>query len=331
MKFGVEFVPREPFWRAVLYTVEAERLGFDYVWVTDHYNNRNVFTTLTATAIHTKSIKLGIGVTNPYIRHPAATASATASLAEIAPDRVALGIGAGDRATLEGIGIGIVKPLSAIKESVYIIRELLAGKPVSFDGSIFKVKSASLNFKCRSYIPIYIGAQGPQMLSLAGEIGDGVLINASHPEDFKYAVEYVRKGVEKSSRDIKSIDIAAYTAFSVAEDEAKAIAASKQVVAFIVAGSPEAVLERHGINLESASRIRELIVSGRFDEAFNSVTMDMIDAFSVSGSPSSVAKRVEECLKAGVTQFVVGSPIGPQPYEAMKIIGSKIIPTFKAG
>ena len=133
------------------------------------------------------------------------------------------------------------------------------------------------------------------------------------------------------SAPIKSIDIAAYTAFSVAEDEAKAIAASKQVVAFIVAGSPETVLERHGINFESASRIRELIVSGRFDEAFKSVTMDMIDAFSVSGSPSSVAKRVEECLKAGVTQFVVGSPIGPQPYEAMKIIGSKIIPMFKTG
>ncbi|MEM2739190.1 MAG: 5,10-methylenetetrahydromethanopterin reductase [Candidatus Bathyarchaeia archaeon] len=329
MKFGIEFVPREPFWRTILYAVEAERLGFDYVWVTDHYNNRNVFTTLTATAIYTRSIKLGIGVTNPYIRHPAATASATASLAEIAPDRVALGIGAGDRATLEGIGIGIVKPLQAMKESVYMIRELLAGRPVSLDGSIFKVKSASLNFRCRSYIPIYIGAQGPQMLSLAGEIGDGVLINASHPEDFKHAIGYVRMGVEKSSRDIKSVDIAAYTAFSVADDEARAVEASRQVVAFIVAGSPETVLERHHIDLELASRIRGLIVSGRFDEAFKSVTMDMIDAFSVSGSPSSVAKRVEECLKAGVTQFVVGSPIGPQPYEAIKIISSKIMPIFK--
>lgn len=330
MKFGVEFVPREPFWRTILYAIEAERLGFDYVWVTDHYNNRNVFTTLTATAIYTRSIKLGIGVTNPYIRHPAATASATASLAEIAPDRVALGIGAGDRATLEGIGIGTVKPLSAIRESIQIIRELLAGRSVSLDGSVFKVKSASLNFRCRSYIPIYIGAQGPHMLSLAGEIGDGVLINASHPEDFRYAIEYVRRGIEKSSRDIRNIDIVAYTAFSVAEDEAKAIEASKQVVAFIVAGSPETILERHHINLELASRIRELIVSGRFDEAFKSVTMDMIDVFSVSGNPSTVSKRIEECLKIGVTQFVVGSPIGPQPYEAMKIISSRIIPTFKA-
>ncbi|MCS7112960.1 MAG: 5,10-methylenetetrahydromethanopterin reductase [Nitrososphaerota archaeon] len=330
MRFGVEFVPREPFWRTTLYVIEAERLGFEYVWVTDHYNNRNVFTTLTATAIYTRSIKLGVGVTNPYIRHPAATASAVASLAEIAPDRVALGIGAGDRATLEGIGIEIVKPLPAIRESVHIIRGLLAGNPVSIDGSVFKVKSASLNFKCRSYIPIYIGAQGPQMLSLAGEIGDGVLINASHPEDFRYAIEYVRKGVEKASKDIKNVDIVAYTAFSVADEEAKAMETSRQVVAFIVAGSPEAVLERHGINLELASRIRGLIVSGRFDEAFKSVTTDMIDAFSVSGSPSSVAKRIEECLKMGVTQFVVGSPIGPQPYEAMKIISSRIIPMFKA-
>lgn len=330
MKFGVEFVPREPFWRTTLYTIEAERLGFDYVWITDHYNNRNVFTSLTTVAIYTRSIKLGVGVTNPYIRHPAATASAVASLAEIAPERVVLGIGAGDRATLEGIGIEVAKPLSAVKESVHIIKELLAGNQVSIDGSVFKVKSASLNFKCRSYVPIYIGAQGPLMLSLAGEIGDGVLINASHPEDFRYAIEYVKKGVEKASRDIKKVDIVAYTSFSVADDEAKAVEASKQVVAFIVAGSPEAVLERHGINLEIASRIRELIVSGRFGEAFKSVTTDMIDAFSVSGSPSSVAKRIEECLKVGVTQFVVGSPIGPQPYEAMRIISSKIIPMFKA-
>lgn len=329
VRFGVEFVPSEPFWKVALYAVEAEKLGFDYVWVTDHYNNRNVFTTLATIAIYTHDIRLGIGVTNPYIRHPAATASAVASLVEMAPGRIALGLGAGDRATLEKLNIEMVKPLSAVREAVGMIRSLLTRRVASVEGEVFKVKEANLNFRCKSSVPIYIGAQGPLMLRLAGEIGEGVLVNASHPEDIGYAVKQIKRGAEKAGRSIEDLDVAVYTAFSVDEDGKKALKAATPVVAFIVAGSPNQILERHGIDLEAASKIRSLIVKGRIPEAIQSVTADMLDVFSIAGEPKDVARRIEECLEVGVTQLVVGSPIGPKPYSAMKIVSSKIMPIFR--
>ena len=105
---------------------------------------------------------------------------------------------------------------------------------------------AKLAFKAGN-IPIYMGAQGPKMLELAGEIADGVLINASHPKDFEVAVEQIKKGAEKAGRDPSEVDVTAYACFSIDKDPVKAVNAAKVVVAFIVAGSPDLVLERHEV------------------------------------------------------------------------------------
>ena len=90
------------------------------------------------------------------------------------------------------------------------------------------------------------------MLELAGAIADGVLINASHPDDFKFAVPMIRQGAEKAGRKPEDVQVCAYASFSADKDQAKAVNASKIVVAFIVAGSPENVLQRHGIGMDEA-------------------------------------------------------------------------------
>ena len=156
-------------------------------------------------------------------------------------------------------------------------------------------------------IPIYIGAQGPKMLELAGAISDGVLINASHPDDFKFAVPMIHKGAEKAGRRPEDVQICAYASFSADKDPAKAVNASKIVVAFIVAGSPENVLERHGIGMDKARTISEAISRFDFKAAMDAVTPKMTEAFSISGAPADLRARVDELLKTGVTQIVVGS------------------------
>lgn len=328
VKFGIEFVPREVYWRTVYYAIESEKSGFNYVWITDHYNNRNVYVILTLIANYTNNIKLGTGVTNPYVCNPVFTATAIASLAEIAPGRIICGIGAGDYVTLSTVGLKIEKPLAYVKEAVEIIRALTSGETVTIDGQAFKIKNAKLNYKSPSKIPVYIGAQGPAMLKLAGEIGDGVLINASHPRDLKEAVSKIREGVSKANRKIEELDIVAYTSFSIAEEEAKAIEAAVPVVAFIVGGSPTVVLERHGIDLEKAQAIKDALVQGKFGRAFKNVTNDMVEAFSIAGTPKQCIDKIERILEAGVTQFVVGSPIGPDLIKSIRMIGEKIIPVF---
>ncbi len=328
LKFGIEFVPMKEVSKVVDWIVLAEQAGVDYVWVTDHYNNRNVYITLTVAAMKTSRIVLGPGVTNPYTANPCWTASAIATLDEVSNGRAVLGIGAGDKATLEQIGLKWEKPLTAVREAVIIIRKLLDGETVSFDGTVFKVANARLNYKPKRKIPIYIGAQGPKMLEVAGELGDGVLVNASHPKDFEVAVPAIKKGAEKAGKDISRLDIAAYTCFSVAEDKQKAKEAAIPVVAFIVAGASDKVLERHGIKKEDADRVRELISKGKIVDAFKAVTDDMVEAFSIYGTVNDCIAKIEQLLKTGVTQIVFGSPIGPEKKKAIQLVG-EIIKHFR--
>lgn len=329
VKFGIEFVPTEPYWKTTFYAIQAEKRGFDHLWITDHFNNRNVYVTLTASALHTEKIKLGPGVTNPYLVNPVVTAQAIASLGEIAPGRVVLGIGAGDKTTLKSTGVEMRKPLTAVKECVEIVRRIMSEKSVTFKGKVFETSDAKFFFKPKVEIPIYIGAQGTKMLALAGKIGDGVLINAAHPTDVNYAIRCVRRGIEQAEKSLTDVDIAAYTSFSVHENLKKATEATVPVVAYIVAGSPNAVLDRHDIDKEKAEKIRNALKAGKWREAFGQVSPRMIEVFSVCGTPEICIERIAQLLKSGISQFVVGSPIGPNVRKAIDLISDRIILHFK--
>lgn len=318
--FGIEFVPADPALKIGYLAKLAEDAGFDTIWITDHYNNRDVYTTLAALSFLTNRVKLGTGVTNPYTRNAAITASSIASINELSSGRAILGIGPGDKATFDKMGIDWDKPLTRVKDAVSAIRMFLAKGQVNQAG----FKGAQLAFSA-GRIPIYIGAQGPKMLELAGAIADGVLINASHPEDFKYAVPVIKQGAEKAGRNPMDVQICAYASFSADKDQAKAINAAKIVVAFIVAGSPENVLERHGINPEDAKKISDSIAKSDFKSVLEGVNSRMIEAFSVAGTPENCRARVDELLQTGVTQIVVGSPIGPDKERSIKLIGKQII------
>ena len=318
--FGIEFVPDESVLKIGYMAKLAEDAGFGNIWITDHYNNRDVWTTLAVLSLLTNKISLGTGVTNPYTRNAAITASSIASINELSGGRAILGIGPGDKATFDKMGIDWDKPLSRVRETVLAIRAFLAKEQVSQAG----FKGAQMSFTT-SKIPIYIGAQGPKMLELAGAISDGVLINASHPDDFKFAVPMIRAGAEKAGRKPEDVQVCAYASFSADKDTAKAVNASKIVVAFIVAGSPENVLERHGIGMDEARAISEAISRFDFKAAMDAVTTKMTEAFSISGAPADCRARIDELLSTGVTQIVVGSPIGPNKESAIKLIGKKVI------
>jgi 5,10-methylenetetrahydromethanopterin reductase len=262
--------------------------------------------------------------------HPVMTAESVASLNEIAPGRVICGIGAGDKTTLEMVGVEMKSPLRTMRESVEIIRRQLVREKTGYDGKIFKTTGgARFNFKTANPIPIYIGAQGPKMLQLAGRIGDGALINASHPDDIKRAVGLIRKGSEKARRDPKEVDIAAYTSFSVAETEKKARKPVVPVVAYIVAGSPPFILEKHGIPVEKADKIKSDLSSRNWGEAFGAVNKQMIDAFTVCGSPEQCTEKIDILFKTGITHFVTGSPLGPNVRASIDLFGKEVLPHFR--
>ncbi|CAJ35972.1 5,10-methylenetetrahydromethanopterin reductase [Methanocella arvoryzae] len=320
--FGIEFVPNVPYTELINYCKYAEDNGLDYLWITDHYNNRNVFEMLALIADKTSRIKLGPGITNAFTASPAVTASAIASVDEISNGRATLGIGPGDLSTLPKIGMAMETPVARLTEAVLICKKMWAGEAVSTpENKIFKFAGAQLAYKPKQKnIPVYIGAQGEKMLETAGKIGDGVLINASNPKDFAFAVPIIKKAAGE-----KKFDIAAYTSFSIDTESKKAKSAVKPVVAFIAAGSPVPVLQRHGLDLAAVETIKGGLAKGDFKTAFGAVNDAMIDAFSIYGTPQEMNEKIAGLTAAGCTQIVAGSPIGADKNRAIRLIGKYIV------
>lgn len=318
MKFGIEFVPNKDLKKIAELVKLAEDVGFEYAWITDHYNNKNVYEALALIADATETIKLGPGVTNPYVRSPAITAAAIATLDEISEGRATLGIGPGDKATFDALGIEWTKPVSTIKDAVGVFRTLLAGEKTEGGAQLGGTKAV------QEKVPIYQGAQGPKMLETAGEIADGVLINASNPLDYEAAIPLIKKGAESAGRSLGDIDVGAYTATSIATDTEKAKNAAKIVVAFIAAGSPPPVLARHGLPDGINEKLGGLIGQGDFGGAIGAVDDALLEAFAVTGTPDEFIPKIKALEAGGVTQYVVGSPVGPNEEESIKLFGDVI-------
>lgn len=317
MKFGIEFVPQQPLDDIIKLVKLAEDVGFDNVWITDHYNNKNVYASLALIAKETSTIKLGPGVTNPYLRSPAISASAIATIDEISEGRATFGIGPGDKATFESLGVEWSKPLSTIKSAIAEIRTLTTGGKTEKGAKLGGVKAV------QDSIPIYMGAQGPKMLETAGEIADGVLINASNPKDYEAAMPMIKKGIEKAGGD-KEFDLGAYTSTSIGADSEAAKNAAKIVVAFIASGAPDLVIERHGLPEGYNKKLGDLLGKGDFGGAIGAVTDEALDAFCVAGTPEEFVPKIEALSDMGVTQYVAGSPVGKDVEESIKLLGDVI-------
>lgn len=213
---GIELAPERPVPELVALGERVEREGFDTLFASSHYNNRDPFTVLSRVAAATDDIRLGPGVVNPYETHPVTLASRIATIDEASDGRAVCGLGAGDRSTLRNLGIDRDRPLRRVLETMKVSKRLWAGERVSHDGT-FVARDAGLNYSA-SEIPAYVGAQGPNMLRMSAKHADGALVNGSHPRDFAWADERIAEGLDERPDDRGEFDFAAYACVSVAED-----------------------------------------------------------------------------------------------------------------
>lgn len=319
--FGIELTPEHPPTDLVDLAVTAESVGFDTVFASHHYNNRDEFVVLADIARATNQVRVGPGVTNPYETHPVTLASRMATLDECADGRGVFGIGAGDRSTLSGLGYDVDRPLRRVLESMQVARRLWRGERVSHEGT-FVAEEAGLNYEAR-ILPVYVGAQGPDMTRMAAKYADGVLFNGAHPLDVEWAAERVSEGLAERDGDRAGFDFAVYASVSIAADREAARGAARPPVAFIAGGAPPPVLERHDLDLALATEIGEAIAAGSFSEAFDLVSEEMLDAFAIAGTPSDVSVRVEQVLETA-DSFVMGSPLGPDLTGAIELAGRSL-------
>jgi 5,10-methylenetetrahydromethanopterin reductase len=315
--FGIELTPEQPVDDVVDLGVRAEDAGYDTLFVSSHYNNRDPFAVLARLAAATDGVRLGPGVANPYDRHPVTLASQVATVAEQSDGRAVFGIGPGDPSTLENLGLADERGLRSVLEAFRVARRLWDGERVSHDGT-FSCESAGLNFDVPGEIPVYVGGEGPNMCRMAGKHADGLLFNGSHPDDLAWARDRVEEGVAERADDRGTFDLAAYASVSVAEGREAAREAARPPVAFIAAGAAPPVLDRHGVDHDRAAEIGRKIRTGEFSAAFERVTPAMVDAFCMAGTVDDVAGRMAR-VREHADSVVVGSPLGPDPAEAITL------------
>ena len=156
IKFGIELIPALNYLDIIRYAILAEESGFEYVWVSDHIRHRNAYVCLSSIALNTKRIKIGPGVTNPYLVHPIITAQTLLTLCEMAKGRILCGMGVGDKTSMKMLDVQQKEPLRTIKEAVDVIRKITIEERINYCGEIFRVYGAGLSFNAGTF-PIFIG------------------------------------------------------------------------------------------------------------------------------------------------------------------------------
>jgi 5,10-methylenetetrahydromethanopterin reductase len=222
VKFDVGILGSQPVPLIVKQAQLAESLGYDTVWITDtHLVCRELWVTLTACALGTTRIRLGPGIAVPHSRHVSVTASAIASLEEVAPGRVVIGVGTGGSAAQTmGLTLKQTARTATLEAMATSLRRLLGGEPIRFESGA-EGRVAWLGSP-RS-IPIYAAGSGPRMLAAAGRVGDGAIMYASvDPDVLRAGVAQVAAGAEESGRRLHDLDVAIWAPTSIGGDRALA-------------------------------------------------------------------------------------------------------------
>ncbi|MGH7279646.1 MAG: LLM class F420-dependent oxidoreductase [Candidatus Rokuibacteriota bacterium] len=187
---------------------EAERLGYTDAWSYE-VDGADCFSPLAVVAMAT-DMRVGTAIANVYTRGPATLALQAVGLAEIAPGRFCLGIGSGSATIVETWnGIAFRKPATRVRETAQFLRRALAGERVVFEGQTFKVDGFRLSRPLAQPVPIHVAALRPGMLSVAGEVADGAILNWLAPEDVPRCVAIVREAAKRAGRDPEALEITA--------------------------------------------------------------------------------------------------------------------------
>jgi probable F420-dependent oxidoreductase len=193
---------------------EAERLGYTDAWSLE-VDGIDCFSPLAVVGMATR-LRVGTAIANVYTRGPATLALSAAGMAEIAPGRFCLGIGSGSQPIVEAWNGGALRrPATRVREMAQFLRRVLAGERVTFRGATFTVEGFRLSRAPVRPIPIHVAALRPGMLRVAGEVGDGVIINWLSAEDVPRSVSIVREAATKTGRDPAAIEITARLLISV--------------------------------------------------------------------------------------------------------------------
>ena len=313
MKFDVGIMNNQPVSTVVRQAQLAEALGYETVWITDsHLVCRELWGTLAACALGTTRIKLGPGVTVPHTRHWSVTASAIATLEELAPGRVVLGIGTGgSSAETMGVSVQRAARIATLETMTTSIRALLAGERARLDGG---VESRLAWLEGARRIPLFVAGSGPRMLEAAGRLGDGVIMyTGTDPAILRAGLARVAAGAAARGQSLADVEVLLWTPTAVDADRAKArdhvrgrvASAMRHPLPVALTPEDETAVRRLREAYDSyqhataASRHREL-VPDRF-----------VDMMALAGTPDEVREQVRRVMSVPEIARIILLPQNP--------------------
>ncbi len=287
----------------------AEQRGFEAVWQAESRLVREATVPMAAFLTSTEKIKAGSGVVNNWTRNPALLASTFATLDDLAPGRVILGIGAWWDPLAAKVGVDRSRPLKAMRETCEAVRALLADETVTYNGEFVHLDGVELDYVHQERkpkdVPIYIGATGMKMMELTGEIADGAVLNyLVSPAYNATAMEHLQIGAEKAGRSIDDIDRPQLVVCSLDEDRGRALDNARLLVTQYLgqqphimkaSGVPESLLDEIGSVLSWPATHEQVVAASKL------VPDDVVQMITASGTVEECREKVAEYMAAGAT------------------------------
>jgi 5,10-methylenetetrahydromethanopterin reductase len=273
---------------------------------------------MAAYAATTSRIKVGAAVVDCWSRNPARLASTFATLDDLAPGRILFGVGAWWDPLASKVGIDRSRPLTAMKEIVTVVRALLAGELVTFDGEHVHLDGVELDYVYQERgpkdIPIYIGATGMKMMELTGEIADGVVLNYLVSPDYnRRAMDHLEIGAKRAGRSLDDLDRPQLIVCSMDADRSVALDAARLLVTQYLGQQPH-IMKASGVPESLLDQIhREITWPANHEqlvEAARLVPDDVVQMICAAGTPEECEEKVAEYVEAGCTCPIL-YPLGP--------------------
>jgi 5,10-methylenetetrahydromethanopterin reductase len=283
----------------------TEAAGLDRLGISDVIFYPDTYEIQALCALVTKRLKIGTLVTNPYTRHPAVIAAAASTLYEISDGRAFVGIGAG-----AGIGeLGVVRspPGPTLREAVHIIRELLAGRVVNYQGKIYRLsgKNARLEFPPEDSVPIVIGTRSPRIARLAGEVADIIVIGARYISEQQLTnyLHWISEGAACARRDIDDIEVAPRLTICASRDGELAKQSVKLYAAHYLAllRPPDLLIDEAKLRkiVDAVKRVKGWYFSPNIQypkEIDKFVDEEIVDKFAVAGTPDECIAKLRNII-----------------------------------
>jgi 5,10-methylenetetrahydromethanopterin reductase len=299
------------------YVRYAEQRGFEAVWQAESRLVRDAIVPMAAYAAVTERLKVGSGVINNWTRNIGLLAATFLTLDDLAPNRIICGIGAWWDPLAKNVGIERRKPLLAMRETVELLRRLLRLERVTFHGEFHWVDGIELDVihgrREPRQVPIMIGATGLQMMELAGEIADGVVLNYCVPPEYNDdALEHIERGARQAGRRLEDLDRPQLVVCSVDPDRERALDTSRELLTQYLAQQPH-IAKASGVAPQVVAEIQSILgwpaTHEQIQQAKHLVSDELITRITASGTPEEARAKVQQYIDHGATAPIL-YPVG---------------------